>query len=457
MKFMSEWTKNIYISVDDPAELAPSLQSLHEQGFRFNGPEALAVWFAAQGLPFTSLPVPDFIIQLSEAPFGSWVVVLNTSHPERQPLHAALMAYLLSDDHSQHLLLTRPVQYALLQPELLLDPEQRLMMARQLRQDVRPHQLLMLQQPTGNPDFCESLYSINPAWAESVELLSEASAQSLSAMQRQDILRGTEAWIQIARTAGVHPVQVLLMHHGVPVQVTCHPDSLTEALHNALFQHPTLTPGATLITSHPIETGHLELIRQTGVAVVVSPRWNGDVLSQLGSTIIPVRFNLERLQITAGQLSSISSATVQYAFRGVDDRHLTWKTTQKPDESQLVDLELAVILVEGQSGASVVLVRQQQTLAVATGMPHPMEALEFALNRASGETAEAVCVIVGATFPDAMCNALSQAGISNVVLLTDVADPLAQVNAPEKLPFALGVYAETGIGQVLQSVGVRHG
>jgi hypothetical protein len=122
-----------------------------------------------------------------------------------------------------------------------------------------------------------------------------------------------------------------------------------------------------------------------------------------------------------------------------------------------VDLEIGIVLAEAMAECSAVIVKDQKTLAVASGMVLPVEAVDYALGHIAGESEGAVCVLTGEVYSDHLFNALIQARIAGVLLLNGSPLPQPLVDSLKKLPFFAGTYTDQGINPVLQHAGVRHG
>lgn len=460
-------TKTATIAVEDPSTLDTLPAYLAEQGFQLKGPEELAPWFESRSLPFQAEPLSQILGTVAETlPINDeacHIFVLPPSNNESLLMRAqkqALLSYLLTLQNDALMIVTHPSQYTRLkQPHLLEDRLQWEALCRQFRQNIAPGTLLTLQKSycPGQAEEADALYSINPAWSESLRVMEGAEGATLTQGQLKNALTGTQLLIQLARTQGIKPVQSLLMQHGWPVHVACVNEHIAEALEHVLFQDSSLTPGGTLIVSHPLPVDTLRRVAQTGIQVVVSPQWEDAGLTEARPALTPVLFEMSRLQLSDTSLVPVSANSLLIQSRSIDARQIAWQTPQKPTDSQLLDLETGVALAEILPECSAVLIREQRSLAIACGMAMPMAAVDFCLAQTAGDTEGAVCVLSGEVYADHVFNALVQARVAGVLFLNTAQFPAPLVNSLRKLPFFAGTYAEFGLSKALEQMGVRYG
>lgn len=458
---MPKATRIAYVAVDDTTDLAPTVLSLQEQGFDFNGPEEMAPWFEAQRVPLAVQPVAQALTALSQEPgeIERIFILCGSANGrlldvESRILRESLVTYLLAAQDSEGLLVTHPAQYRLLQPEVLGNREHWSKLAKQLLQDIQPALILPLRH-SQNVGFAErSLYSNNPAWIDAIEVLSESA---LSRAQFKNVLAGTQILIQLARTPDVRPAQAILMHHGLPVHVACVETQIEDAVNQVLFQDSPLTPGGTLLVSHPLSLETMQRAVEAGISVVVTTQWDEDTLKQAPSMLTPVLFHLERLLMSHNHLIPMGANAVGLQPSTIDARQVIWQTEQKPTAAQLMDLEIGVAVIENLMDCAAVLVQNQNSLAIASGRVLPMEAVDYCLGRVAGETKDAVCVLTGEVYSEHVFNALIQARVAGVLMVNAGALPMPLRQSLKNLPFFVGTYTETGMSRVLEQAGVRHG
>jgi hypothetical protein len=451
-----------YIAVDETADLYPVLISIQEQGFALNAPPEMQSWFAENGLSVVEQPVHRVLEQLSQSSEVEerWIfmVQVNGESPSRYTAQReGLISFLATLQDPNILLITDAAQYRMLQPEILQNPTQWSVVSRQLLQDIHPTRLLMFQKTQLVGDKDRQLYSANPAWAEAIEVVSSSRKRALSQAQLKNVMVGTQFLVHLARTAGIHPAQAILMQHGLPVHVACSDQSISHAIEKVIFQSSPLTPGGTLVVSHPLPIETYRKVAQSGIQVVLATSWEEQTLSEARKGVIPVMFHLERLQISHTGITPMNTDTVLAHSGDIDARQVSWQTAQKPTEAEMLDLEIAVVLAEHLPQCATVLVHDQQTLAVSGGMVVPQEAVDYCLKREAGETLGAVCVLSGEVFSQQLFNALIQARVAGVLFLNPVDFPPEVLETLKNIPFFVGTYTETGMSQILQQVGVRHG
>lgn len=463
---MSAIRKQAYIAVDEPVDLHPLVLSLQEQGFDFNAPPQMQPWFGNHNIPVTVKPVLEAIAELSageknalEQTLHLFVVHMSAA---RQDVYTAqreaLTSFLMTLPHPHILLVTEPGQYQFLQPEVLQNASHWPLLSRQLMQDVKPYGMLRCMQTQVGNDEKRRLYSSNPVWAQSLEILLPQPAESgLSPAQLHNLLGGSYLLVHMARTMGLNPHQAILMQHGLPVQAVCNPQSIREAVTQAVFKNSVLTPGGTLVVSEALDDETCRIIDEVGIQTVLSTSWDAALLSGFRHRFTPVAFHLERLQISHTMLEQLNASTLQVQSDAIDARQVMWHTTHKPGEKQRMDLEMGVVIAESLPQCGAVFVKNQSTLAVASGMAVPLEAVDYCLNREAGETKDAVCVLTGEVFTQQVFDALIQARVAGVLFLSPVSIPAQVLDSFKNTPFFVGHYTEDGVSHLLQQVGVRHG
>ncbi len=456
-------TKAAYIAVEDTTDLAPTLLSLQEQGFHFNGPERMAAWFKESGLLFQPQEIPAFMERYSQSVSANsqWVAILHGLSKKETSFQAqreALTSFLASLADPNMLLITHPGQYNLLQPENIQDDGHWTKISKRLLQNIFPSQMLLLQKKMCLGDKNHVLYTHNPGWLEALEVLPHTAPYKLSEGHLKSVLVGTQLLIQLGRTQSIAPGQVILLQHGLPVQVACTEKAIGEAVDHVLSQNSLLVGGGVLVVSHPLSPAVLQKVAASGIQAVVATAWEPESLQVAQALLLPVQFHLNRLHLADSLLIPMGGQSCQFQITTIDAHQVAWQTPHKPTNKQLLDLEMGVVLAEPVSPCAAVMIQNQKTLAVSGSMALPIEAVEYCISTSSGETEGAVCVITGEIYDEALIHLLVQSRIAGVLFLNTAGYSPEMVQRFRKLPIFVGTYTEQGMREVLHQVGgVRHG
>lgn len=384
-----------------------------------------------------------------------WITISHSNSPAKtddttatvRAQRNALLAYWLSLPESQPLqplVISHPNQLNVLEPALIFDEQRWGQLCTQLAQSVTTDPLLMLRPLPLNGLSDATLFSTTPGWPEALTFHTAHCQQAPSpesfSQHWQNALSATTCWLQLAQSEALSPYQYILTQGGLPVQVLCTAQSLQDSIQKMMTTNATLLPGASLLVSQPLSAELLSVLDPLDLQQVIAPHWSQEVLAQRNWSFMPVTFDIDHLKVGTLMLHPWSPHSVSLQSMAQETRQLHWMTPHKPDQSTLQDIELGLIVSDMLYGSAALLIGQEHVVAIAHGHPTCDLAVEAALAQVAGETQDLVCVLQGPRITRSTLNALIQARVKGVLMLSPPQLPQRDLMSFVHLDFFMGTY-----------------
>ena len=197
-------------------------------------------------------------------------------------------------------------------------------------------------------------------------------------------------------------------------------DKVLQAWHDALAADPVSAFGGVISSNTKIDAATAEEINKLFFEILIAPEYDADALEILKSKKNRIILKQKEFTFPKYQVRSILNGHLVQERDSVVDlkENFTVKTTVKPTEQQLVDLEFANKLVKHTKSNAIILAKNGQLLASGTGQTSRVDALQQAIHKAKhfNFDLEGAVMASDAFFPFPDCVEIAhKAGITSVI------------------------------------------